>query len=125
MSVTREFIENYEQRLILFSRYLSDRGIFTSFKRELMGVSEAGDAKYFLGLDFEIDASMDKMQLKKKYKEQIKAQIQFFIDKKAASKNLAQSKMMMIPEKKENSKILKILEAIEKGKANLCSETPK
>jgi hypothetical protein len=48
LAVNREFIENYEQRLILFSRYLADKNILTTFKRENMGVSESGDAKYFL-----------------------------------------------------------------------------
>lgn len=68
-TVTREFIENYEQRLILFSRYLADRGILTSFSKENMGVSDSGDAKYFLDTTFEVDSAVDKLHLKKKYKE--------------------------------------------------------
>lgn len=118
-TVTREFIENYEQRLILFSRYLADRGILTSFRRENMGVSDSGDAKYFLDTTFEVDPAVDKLQLKKKYKEEIKTEIQFYIDKKIHSKQTTNK--VTIPEKKENTKILKILEALEKGKANLCA----
>lgn len=38
-TVTKEFIENYEQRLILFSRYLADKSIIVTFRRENMGVS--------------------------------------------------------------------------------------
>lgn len=48
--MSREFIENYEQRLILFSRYIADKGIITTFRRENMGASSIGDAKYYLDL---------------------------------------------------------------------------
>ena len=37
-----------------------------------MGVTECGDAKYFLDPLFEIDAGVDKLGLKKKYKEEIR-----------------------------------------------------
>ena len=43
--------------------------------------------------------------------------VQGYIDKKVQVKPPRASQ---IPDKKENSKIKKILEAIEKGKANLC-----
>jgi hypothetical protein len=113
--VSREFIENYEQRLILFSRYLADRGIITIFAKENMGVNEGGDAKYFLDPGFEMQSGLDKISLKKKYKEQIRSLIQHYIDMKT-SKAIAKQGL---PEKKENSKLSKILEAIEKGKVNL------
>ncbi len=51
-TVNKEFIENYEQRLILFSRYLADKAIIVTFRRENMGVSETGDAKYYLDTNF-------------------------------------------------------------------------
>ena len=68
-TVNREFIENYEQRLILFSRYLADKGLLVTFKRDNMGVTENGDAKYYLDTNFSIDTTIDKLALKKKYKE--------------------------------------------------------
>lgn len=113
--VSREFIENYEQRMILFSRYLADRGIITIFVKENMGVDEGGDAKYFLDPGFEMQSGLDKFSLKKKYKEQIRALIQDYIDLKIPKGQAKQG----VPEKKESSKLSKILEAIEKGKINL------
>jgi hypothetical protein len=104
-SVSREFIENYEQRLILFSRYLADRGIITIFAKENMGVSEGGDAKYFLDPGFEMQSGLDKISLKKKYKEQIRELIQSYIDTKILKSQTKQG----VPEKKENSKLSKIL----------------
>ena len=89
-----------------------------------MGVSIIGDAKYYLDLNLEINSEVDKLALKKKYKEEIKELMQYYLDKKNNQKNTASNKSQM-PEKKENTKILKILEAIEKGKANLCSDTNK
>lgn len=73
-----------------------------------MGVSSIGDAKYFLDLSIEINGSVDKLSLKKKYKEEIKELMQYYLDKNNAQKNQGGSKTQ-IPEKKENSKILKIL----------------
>jgi hypothetical protein len=121
--VMREFIENYEQRLILFSRYLADKAIILTFRRENMGVTEAGDPKYYLDTNFLLDPALDRLALKKKYKEEIRQLIQYYIDKKNAIKPPAAKPLGS--EKKENSKVLKILEAIEKGKANLFAETPK
>lgn len=63
-----------------------------------MGVSESGDAKYFLDTGFEVEAGVDKLQLKKKYKEEIRKEIQYYIDKKASSKQPANK--ISIPEKK-------------------------
>lgn len=54
--------------MILFSRYLADRGIITVFRRDRMGVTETGEAKYFLDPGFTIEAGVDKLELKKKYK---------------------------------------------------------
>lgn len=86
-TVTREFIENYEQRLMLFSRYLADKSIIVAFRRENMGVSESGDPKYYLDDNFVIDPAVDKLALKKKYKEEIRQLIQYYIDKKNAVVN--------------------------------------
>ena len=83
-TVTKEFIENYEQRLILFSRYLADKGIIVAFRRENMGVSETGDPKYYLDINFAVDAGVDRLALKKKYREEIRQLIQYYIDKKNA-----------------------------------------
>jgi hypothetical protein len=69
----------------MFSRYLSDKGILIHFNRENMGVSEAGYPKYFLDPGFEVDGQIDKLSLKKKYKEEIKKEMQFFFDKKVVS----------------------------------------
>ena len=71
---------------------------------------------------FEVDTGVDKYGLKKKYKEQIRELMQGYIDKKGKGQmvNQNQGRVAAIPDKKENSKIQKILEAIEKGKANLC-----
>jgi hypothetical protein len=91
-TVNREFIENYEQRLILFSRYLADKGLLVTFKRENMGVTENGDAKYYLDTNFSIDTTVDKLALKKKYKEEIRHLIQYYIDKKNAMKSQNTSK---------------------------------
>lgn len=89
-----------------------------------MGVTENGDPKYYLDTNFALDANVDKLGLKKKYKEEIKHLIQYYIDKKNAMKSQTNSKPLPT-QKKENRKVLKILEAIEKGKANLCAQTPK
>jgi hypothetical protein len=122
-TVNREFIENYEQRLIHFSRYLAEKGIVVSFKRENMGLNDVGDAKYFLDTSFQLEPGVDKLALKKRYKDDIKHLLQYYIDKKNSTKAVVPAKPL--PEKKENSKILRILETIEKGRANLCAETPK
>ena len=37
-----------------------------------MGVSTIGDAKYYIDFNFEINNSVDKLALKKRYKEKIK-----------------------------------------------------
>jgi len=37
-----------------------------------MGVSSIGDAKYYLDFNFEINSGVEKLALKKKYKEEIK-----------------------------------------------------
>ena len=52
-----------------------------------MGVTEAGDPKYFLDTNFVMDPSVNKLDLKKKYKEQIRELIQYYIDKKNSSKS--------------------------------------
>jgi hypothetical protein len=57
-----------------------------------MGVSESGDAKYYLDTNFILDANVDKLALKKKYKEEIRQLIQYYIDKKNAMKPQANSK---------------------------------
>ena len=51
-----------------------------------MGVSENGDAKYYLDPGFDIDPNIDKLSLKKKYKEEIREQVQLYIDKKTSNK---------------------------------------
>jgi hypothetical protein len=51
-----------------------------------MGVTEAGDPKYFLDTNFVVDPSVNKLDLKKKYKEEIRELIQYYIDKKNTSK---------------------------------------
>ena len=51
-----------------------------------MGVTEGGDAKYYLDTSFSLDPSLDKLTLKKKYKEEIKQLIQYYIDRKNAMK---------------------------------------
>lgn len=121
-TVTREFIEEYERQLIMFSRYLADKSIITSFRKEHMGVSQAGYPKYFLDPRFEVEPQVEKIALKKKYKEEIRKEMQYIFDKKGSSKPTTNAD---IPHRKENAKILKILEALEKGKANLCSEQPR
>ncbi len=122
-TVNREFIENYEQRLIHFSRYLAEKAIVVTFRRDNMGLNDQGDAKYFLDTSFQLEPGVDKLALKKRYKDEIKQLLQYYIDKKNSAKAVVPAKPL--PEKKENSKILKILETIEKGRANLCAETPK
>ena len=67
---------------------------------------------------------MDKLALKKRYKEEIREIIQQYLDRKGKVKVQTESRVQ-IPEKKENTKILKILEAIEKGKANIFSDGSK
>lgn len=57
-----------------------------------MGVSGIGDAKYFLDLNMEINISVDKLSLKKKYKEEIKELMQYYLDKKNSQKNQVVSK---------------------------------
>ena len=57
-----------------------------------MGVSGIGDAKYFLDLNMEINISIDKLSLKKKYKEEIKELMQYYLDKKNSQKNQVVSK---------------------------------
>ena len=57
-----------------------------------MGVSGIGDAKYFLDLNMEINISVDKLNLKKKYKEEIKELMQYYLDKKNSQKNQVVSK---------------------------------
>ena len=84
-----------------------------------MGVSVSGDAKYYLDLSFTIEPQLDKLALKKRYKQQIRQLIQVYIDRKSAIKPATKP----LPEGKKDSKVLKILEAIEKGKANLNVES--
>lgn len=62
-----------------------------------MGVSEGGDAKYFLDPLFEIEPNVDKLSLKKKYKEEIRDLIQGYIDKKTQARPTRASQ---IPDKK-------------------------
>lgn len=65
-----------------------------------MGVTECGDAKYFLDPLFEIDAGVDKLGLKKKYKEEIRELVQWYIDKKGQGKNQGNNRLATIPDKK-------------------------
>jgi hypothetical protein len=51
---------------------LADKTILVAFKRENMGVTENGDPKYYLDTNFALDANVDKLALKKKYKEEIR-----------------------------------------------------
>jgi len=37
-----------------------------------MGVTEAGDPKYFLDTNFVVDTAINRLDLKKKYKEEIR-----------------------------------------------------
>jgi hypothetical protein len=60
-----------------------------------MGASSIGDAKYFLDLNMEINGSVDKLSLKKKYKEEIKELMQYYLDKKNSQKNQAASKAQL------------------------------
>lgn len=72
-----------------------------------MGVSESGDPKYYLDTNFAVDAGVDRLALKKKYREEIRQLIQYYIDKKNA---VVRPNPKPIPtEKKENSKMMKIL----------------
>jgi hypothetical protein len=57
-----------------------------------MGVSENGDAKYYLDTNFVLESTVDKLALKKKYKEEIRHLIQYYIDKKNAMKTQNTSK---------------------------------
>lgn len=52
-----------------------------------MGVSDSGDAKYYLDTNFVVEPTIDKLGLKKRYKEEIKHLIQYYIDKKNSVKN--------------------------------------
>lgn len=85
--------------MILFSRYLADKTILVAFKRENMGVSEAGEAKYYLDTHFSVDAAVDKLALKKRYKEEIRQLIQYYIDKKNAAYKQNNSKQMPLERK--------------------------
>lgn len=51
-----------------------------------MGVTEAGDPKYFLDTNFVVDSSVNRLDLKKRYKEEIRELIQYYIDKKIVTK---------------------------------------
>jgi len=57
-----------------------------------MGVNLEGDAKYFVDTNFEMDANIDKLALKKKYKEEIKQLLQLYLDKKSPVKTAATTK---------------------------------
>jgi len=57
-----------------------------------MGVNSIGDVKYFLDLNWEIVGSVDKLSLKKKYKEEIKELMQPYLDNKSGQKNQIASK---------------------------------
>jgi len=61
--------------------------VIVTFRRDNMGVTEAGDPKYFLDTNFVMDPSANKLDLKKKYKEEIRELIQYYIDKKNSSKS--------------------------------------
>lgn len=74
---------------------MADKGLLATFKRENMGVTENGDAKYYLDTNFSIDTTVDKLALKKKYKEEIRNLIQYYIDKKNAMK--AQNTLKALP----------------------------
>lgn len=65
-----------------------------------MGVTENGDAKYFLDPLFEVDAGVDKLGLKKKYKEEIRELIQGYIDRKSKVQVNGQGKVAQVPDKK-------------------------
>ena len=47
-----------------------------------MGVNQMEEPKYFLSIDFSVEPNIDKAILKKKYKEEIRAIIQYYIDRK-------------------------------------------
>lgn len=64
-----------------------------------MGASSIGDAKYYLDLTIQINPNVDKMGLKKKYKEEIKELMQYYLDKKNSQKNTVSNKVQ-VPEKK-------------------------
>lgn len=55
-----------------------------AFRRENMGVSETGEPKYYLDTNFAVDAGVDRLALKKKYREEIRQLIQHYLDKKNA-----------------------------------------
>ncbi len=62
-----------------------------------MGVTEAGDPKYFLDTNFTVDPGVNRLDLKKKYKDEIKELIQYYIDKKNTMKANA---VKPLPDKK-------------------------
>lgn len=72
-----------------------------------MGVTDIGEPKYYLDTTFTYNLAIDKLAQKKKYKEDIRQLIQYYLDKNKASKLNTIKKA--VPEKKENNKILKIL----------------
>ena len=47
-----------------------------------MGVTHNHDAKYYLEPTFDQDTAADRLALKKKYKLQIRNEIQYYLDKK-------------------------------------------
>jgi len=57
-----------------------------------MGVNDNGDPKYYLDTSFVLDPNVDKLGLKKKYKEEIRHLIQYYIDKKNTIKTPNNSK---------------------------------
>lgn len=73
-----------------------------------MGVSDSGDPKYYLNTNFVLDSNVDKLSLKKKYKEELRQLMQYYIDKKNAMKQPNTSKILP-SDRKENNKVLKIL----------------
>lgn len=60
-----------------------------------MGVSSIGDAKYYIDFNMEINSGVDKLALKKKYKEEIKELMQYYLDKKNNQKNQGNNKSQL------------------------------
>lgn len=52
-----------------------------------MGVSSIGDAKYYLDLNIEVNSAVDKLALKKKYKNEIKGLMEYYLQKKSNHRN--------------------------------------
>lgn len=65
-----------------------------------MGLGSKGDPKYYLDLNIEISSGIDILALKKKYKDEIKGLIQYYLQKKNHKKKQMIAVKTQIAQKK-------------------------